>query len=100
VLRAAGETETTQGNIKDWLELDEGEPGYQLLTDEEISGVISFYLFSSALPTITFSTCFINFYCLFGLSFASSILIILLIWTSFPPNYSRLVRVYCMYTEL
>jgi hypothetical protein len=26
VLRAAGETETTQENIQDYLELDEGDP--------------------------------------------------------------------------
>jgi hypothetical protein len=32
VLRAGGETETTQENIQDWLELDEGDPGFQLLT--------------------------------------------------------------------
>jgi hypothetical protein len=31
VLRAAGETETTQENIQDWLELDEGDPEFQLL---------------------------------------------------------------------
>jgi hypothetical protein len=31
VLRAAGETETTQENILDWLELDEGDAGFQLL---------------------------------------------------------------------
>jgi hypothetical protein len=31
VLRAAGETETTQENIQDWLELDEGDRGFQLL---------------------------------------------------------------------
>jgi hypothetical protein len=31
VLRAAGETETTQENIQDWLELDERDPGFQLL---------------------------------------------------------------------
>jgi hypothetical protein len=35
-LRAAGETETTQ-NIQEWLELDEGDPGVQLLTEEEIA---------------------------------------------------------------
>jgi hypothetical protein len=40
VLRAAGETETTQGNIQNWLELDEGDPGFQLLTEEEIAAVI------------------------------------------------------------
>jgi hypothetical protein len=37
VLRAAGETETKQENIQDWLELDEGGPGFQLLTEEEIA---------------------------------------------------------------
>jgi hypothetical protein len=34
---AAGETETTQENIQDWLELSEGNPGFQLLTEEDIS---------------------------------------------------------------
>jgi hypothetical protein len=29
VLRAAEETETTQENIQDWLELDEGDPEFQ-----------------------------------------------------------------------
>jgi hypothetical protein len=48
VLRAAGETETTQQNIQDWLKLDEGDPGFQFLTEEEIVAVI----FSSALPII------------------------------------------------
>jgi hypothetical protein len=31
VLRAAGNSETTQENIQDWLELDEGYPGFQVL---------------------------------------------------------------------
>jgi hypothetical protein len=35
-LRAAGETETTQENIQDWLQLDEEDPGFQFLTEEEI----------------------------------------------------------------
>jgi hypothetical protein len=48
VLRAAGETETIQ-NTQDWLELDEGGPGFQLLTEEEIATVRFLYLFSSAL---------------------------------------------------
>jgi hypothetical protein len=43
-LRAAGETESTQERIQDWLELDEGDLGFQLLTEEEIVTVI-FYLF-------------------------------------------------------
>jgi hypothetical protein len=37
VLRAAGETETAQENIQGWLELDEGDPGFQLLTEEDIA---------------------------------------------------------------
>jgi hypothetical protein len=45
VLRAAGETETTQKNIQDWLQLDEGYPGFQLQTEEEIVSVISFIYF-------------------------------------------------------
>jgi hypothetical protein len=49
VLRAAGETETTQENNQDWLELDEGDPEFQLPTEDEISAVIFLYLFSSAL---------------------------------------------------
>jgi hypothetical protein len=38
--------------IQDWLQLDEGEPGFQLLTEEEIAAVIFSYLFSSALPIL------------------------------------------------
>jgi hypothetical protein len=45
VLRAAGETETTQENIQDWLQLDEGDPGFQLQTEEEIAAVIFFIYF-------------------------------------------------------
>jgi hypothetical protein len=62
VLRAAGDTETTQ----DWLELDGGDPRFQLLRVEEIAGVI-FYLFPSALlvllnfPFILFSKFFFVF---------------------------------------
>jgi hypothetical protein len=51
-LGAAGEPETTQENIQDWLEHDEGVPAFQLLTGEEISAVIFFCSFSSALPIL------------------------------------------------
>jgi uncharacterized protein YehS (DUF1456 family) len=44
-LRAAGETETTQENIQDWLQLDEGDHGFQLLTKEEIAAVLFFFIF-------------------------------------------------------
>jgi hypothetical protein len=52
VLRAAGETETTQENIQDWLQLDEGDSGFQLLMEEIIAAVKFYYLFSSALPIL------------------------------------------------
>jgi hypothetical protein len=45
VLRAAGETETTQ----DWLQLDEGDPEFQILTGRNCSSDIFFCLFSSEL---------------------------------------------------
>jgi hypothetical protein len=45
VLRIPGETETTQENIQDWLQLDEGDPGFQLLTEEETAAVIFFINF-------------------------------------------------------
>jgi hypothetical protein len=50
--RAAGGIETMQDNIQQWLELDEGDPGFQLLTEEEIAAVIFFYLPSTALPIL------------------------------------------------
>jgi hypothetical protein len=66
VLRAAGETETTQESIQDWLELDEGDPGFQLLTEEEITAaIISSYLFSSALCILLHFPlcCFLSVFC-------------------------------------
>jgi hypothetical protein len=71
-LWAAGETETTQKNIQDWLQLDEGDPEFQLLTEEEIAAVI-FYLFPSALPTLlsfSLNLFFKFFFCPLGPSFA------------------------------
>jgi hypothetical protein len=52
VLRAAEETETRQGNIRDCLQLDEGDPDVQLLTEEEIDALIFYYLFLSTLPVL------------------------------------------------
>jgi hypothetical protein len=40
VLRAAGEAETMQENVQAWLELDEGDPGFQLLIEQETTVVI------------------------------------------------------------
>jgi hypothetical protein len=56
VLKAVEETETMQENIQDWLELDEGDPGFQLQTEEEIAVVIFFlFLFISTTYIIKFS---------------------------------------------
>jgi hypothetical protein len=83
VLRAAGATETTQENIRNWLELGEGGPEYQLLTEDEITAVkFFFYLSSSALPILLHFPfiCFLIFFvCLLGLFFVS------LIQMTFPP---------------
>jgi hypothetical protein len=55
VLRAVGETETTQESIQDWLELDEGDPGFQLLIEEEIAAVMFYLLiFISTIHIIKF----------------------------------------------
>jgi uncharacterized protein YehS (DUF1456 family) len=64
VLRAAGETETTQENIQDWLELD-GDPGFQLLTEEEIAAVI--FIFINTICIIKFFIyLFSKFFVLYG----------------------------------
>jgi hypothetical protein len=64
VLRAAGETETTQENIQDWLQLDKEDPGFQLLTEEEIAAVI--FLISSALPLLLDFPFICFLFCLLG----------------------------------
>jgi hypothetical protein len=75
-LRADGEIETTQENVRDWLGLYEGDPRFQLLREEQI-----FYLLSSALPVFFIFHLFVfYFFCLSGLTFAS------LIRMTFRPN--------------
>jgi hypothetical protein len=49
---AAGETETTQENIQEWLEPDKGNSDFSL-TQEEIAAVI-FFLFISISITYVF----------------------------------------------
>jgi hypothetical protein len=59
---------------QDWLQLDEGDPGFQLLTEEEIAAVIFFYIFINTTYIIKFSIyLFSKFFCLLGQSFASLI---------------------------
>jgi hypothetical protein len=50
VFRATGETETVQENIQDWFELDEGDHGFQLLTEEEIVAAMFFYFLYQYYP--------------------------------------------------
>jgi hypothetical protein len=45
VFRATGETETTQQNIQDWIEMDEGDPEFQLVIEAEIDAVIFFIIY-------------------------------------------------------
>jgi hypothetical protein len=47
--------------IQDWLELDEGDPGFQLVTEEEIVAVICLSLFISITYIINFSSLFTKF---------------------------------------
>jgi hypothetical protein len=63
VLRAAGETEITQENIQDRLELGEGGPGFQLLAEEEIAAVIYFFIVFSSAPPILLNCPYICFLC-------------------------------------
>jgi hypothetical protein len=63
VLKAVGDTETTQGNVQDWLKLNEGDPGFELLTERNYSDFLN--LFLSVLYTVTFSIYFFFFFFLF-----------------------------------
>jgi hypothetical protein len=83
VLRAAGETETTQENMQDWVEPD-GQPGFRLLIEEEIAVVILFYLFSSALPIL------LNFRCICFVSFLAISFVSLIRMTS--PQLMRIIE--------
>jgi hypothetical protein len=56
VLRAAGETETTQENIQDWLKLAEGNSEFQ---------VVFLFTFISTAYIIKFLICFLIFKYLF-----------------------------------
>jgi hypothetical protein len=73
VLRATGETETTQESIQDWIELDK-DPRFQLLTEEETTAVIFLFIFISNTYIIKFSICFLRYFFLsFRAIFASLI---------------------------
>jgi hypothetical protein len=50
VLRAAGETETTQ--IQDWLQMDEGDPEFQPMTKKEIAEM--FFIYPTLLMLLNF----------------------------------------------
>jgi hypothetical protein len=94
VLKAAGETETTQENIQDWLELDEGDPGFQLLDFLQLlnkgSTVIFLYLFSSALLISLHFPFICVFFLLLGLPSASLIRMTSL--SSITPNWRGFIE--------
>jgi hypothetical protein len=73
VFRAAGETETTQESIEDWLQLDEGDPGFQLLTEEEVAAVIFFIIILISITYIIKISIYLfcKFFCPLGVSLAS-----------------------------
>jgi hypothetical protein len=64
-----------QENIQDWFELDEGDPGFQLLTEEEIAAVIIFFIYFDQhyLPSPLVFSFLLH---LLGLSFTSLVWII------------------------
>jgi hypothetical protein len=59
VLRAAGEIETTQENIQDWLHLDGGDSRFRLLTEKEIAALIHFINVISTTYIIKISISFV-----------------------------------------
>jgi hypothetical protein len=63
MLRAAGETETTQENIQDWLQLDEEDPEFSASDRGRNCCSDFFYLLLSAL-SILLNFQFICFLCL------------------------------------
>jgi hypothetical protein len=64
VFRAAVETETTQENIQDWLELDEGDNGFQHLKRGRNCCSNILYLFLLALPILlNFQLICVLFFC-------------------------------------
>jgi hypothetical protein len=74
VLRIAGDPETAQEYIQHWLELDEGDPTLQLLTEEDIAVLMFVYLFLSSLPVLLrFPFIYFLSFCLLWISFASLI---------------------------
>jgi hypothetical protein len=80
VLRAAGETETGQENIQDWLEPDEGDPEFQLhvflyLLNKGCTVIIFLFIFTSTTYIIKFSIYFCRsfFFLSFGALFGSLI---------------------------
>jgi hypothetical protein len=75
VLRAAGETETAQENTQDRLELEEGVPELQSDRGTNCSSAFFFFSFIFIITAciMKFYVCFIIFFCLLGLYFASLI---------------------------
>jgi hypothetical protein len=72
------ETETTQENVQNWLQLDEGDAGVHFLTEEEITAMIFFLFIFITTISLKFSYIFSKFV---FISFAS-----LIRMTPLPPS--------------
>jgi hypothetical protein len=59
VFRTAGETETTQEHIRDWIELREVDPGFHLVTEEHIASVTFLIISISTTYINTLSSFFV-----------------------------------------
>jgi hypothetical protein len=74
MLRAAGEPQTTKENIQNWLQLDEGDPGFQFVVflqflKNDCRVILLLFTFISIAYIIKFSICFLSFFCILMLSF-------------------------------
>jgi hypothetical protein len=59
---SSAETETAQHNIIHWLQLDEGDPGFNLLTEEEIAAVVFLVFIFISTTYIIKLLCFLSFF--------------------------------------
>jgi hypothetical protein len=57
VLRALGEREVTWGNVQDWLGLNVGAPGLQLLAERKIAAAIFCLYLCTFVKTINVKFC-------------------------------------------
>jgi hypothetical protein len=63
----AGETVTKQENIQDWFQLEEGDPAFQILIEEQFATLIVFiYFHQNYIYNYIFLSLFITFLVFLG----------------------------------